>query len=119
MEQEVEENRTVRNLAESVEVFLYATIFAFALEGLLLIYVLIYNMFFYRFFAWIQWHECIGMVITYTFFIVILVIMLHFIHKTLHFSNRSVQEVIPELWHYIPLSSQLHDFYGIMTGIHQ
>ena len=90
MEQEVEESQTVRNLAEFAEVFLYAAVFAFALEGLLLICVLIYSLFFYRFVAWIQWHELIGMFVTYTIFTVILLIMLHFIHKTIHFSNHSV-----------------------------
>ncbi|MHA1137186.1 MAG: hypothetical protein ACTSSE_11940 [Candidatus Thorarchaeota archaeon] len=90
MKQEVEKNQTGRNLDEFVQVFLYATIFAFVFEGLLLICLMIYSSIFYRFVSWIQWNEYIGMVITYTIFIAISSIMLHLTHKALHFSNRSV-----------------------------
>jgi hypothetical protein len=90
MEQEAEENQTVRNLDEFGQVFIYAIIFTFALEGLLVVCLLIYSSLFYRFIAWIQWHEYIGLAISYTIFIAILIIVLHFTHKAFHFSNRSV-----------------------------
>ncbi|MHA1137969.1 MAG: hypothetical protein ACTSSE_15930 [Candidatus Thorarchaeota archaeon] len=90
MEQEIEVTRTLENLKEFGMVFIYAIVIAFVLEGLLFICILIYSIFLYRFVVWMQWHEYIGMVITYTMFIVTLVVMLHILHKFLHFSKRSL-----------------------------
>ena len=89
MEQKNETVRTSENLRQFGEVFIYVLLFAFVLEGLLFVCILIYSMVFYRFISWVQWNEYLGLVITYTIFIVVLILMLHFLHKFFQFSKRS------------------------------
>lgn len=87
MDQKAETERTVGNLREFGEVFIYVFVLAFVLEGLLFACILIYSMVFYRFVSWIQWNEYIGLAISYTIFVIILIIILHFHHKFFHFSK--------------------------------
>ena len=89
MGQKVEVDRTHGTLREFGEIFVYAIVFTFVLEGLFFFCFLIYSLVFYRFVAWIQWKGYIGLVITYTIFIVGLIVMLHILHRLLKFSKRS------------------------------
>jgi hypothetical protein len=126
MEQKVEMDRTHGTLREFGEVFVYAIVFAFALEGLFLFCFLIYSLVFYRIVAWIQWNEYIGLVITYAIFIMSLIVMLHILHRLLKFSKRSFLRgftgasafysitfsFTPISWYIVRLSSQ-----GLSQGI--
>ena len=125
MEQKVEKGKTDGTLREFGEVFCFAILFAFALEGFLFISVLIYSLFFYRFVSWIQWNEYIGLVITYTIFVIGLIVMLHIIRRHIQFSKRNFLRgyagalafystlfpITPISWYIVRLSSQ-----GLSTG---
>lgn len=126
MEKEVEMDRTYGTLREFGEVFVYAIVFAFVLEGLFFFCFLIYSLVFYGFVAWIQWNEYIGLVITYTIFVMGLIVMLHIIHRLLKFSKRNFLRgfsgasalysitfpFTPITWYIVRLSSQ-----GLSQGI--
>ena len=126
MGQKVEVDRTHGTLREFGEIFVYAIVFTFVLEGLFFFCFLIYSLVFYRFVAWIQWKGYIGLVITYTIFIVGLIVMLHILHRLLKFSKRSFLRgftgalafysilfpLTPISWYIVRLSSQ-----GLSQGV--
>ena len=126
MEQKIEADRMRGNLREFGKVFVCAIVFAFVLEGLFFFCFLIYSLVFYRFVAGIPWNEYIGLVITYTIFIVGLIVMLYILHKLLKFSKRNFLKgfagalafysisfpLTPISWYIIRLSSQ-----GLSQGV--
>ncbi len=120
MKQKVEMGRTHGSIREFGKVLVFAFFFTFALEGVLFISVLIYSLVFYKFVTWIQWNEYIGLAITYTIFIMGLIVLLYISHRLLQFSKRNFLRgfagalaiysilfpITPISWYIVSLSSQ-------------